>query len=287
MTGQAAADANVAAEEKFFATGGADVPVDTVEETAIDTSDVDPPAEEPAKAEPAKDDDKAKRMVPHGALHEERERRKQAEKRAERVEELFQRFMAERGQPKTEEKGPEIPAFDQDPANHLRVKQETAEQRLARLENERQAEAKINRLRQHVGAIEAEFAAKAPDDQDAVKFLQARKVAQYERSGMSRAEAVQAVANDAMMFTHAVLQRGLNPAEQAYELARDWGYTAKQPDKPKPEEKLETIRKGQEAAKGGGGGSAPEAPASLKSLADMDPSDPNFDKEWDRLMRRR
>lgn len=286
MTGTVAADASVAAEEKFFDSRGVDVPEATTE-TVVDTTDVETPdaTHEPDKARA--EDDKAKRMVPHGALHEERERRKQAEKRAERVEELFQRFMAERGQPKAEDKGPELPAFDQDPANHLRLKQETAEQRLARLENERQAEAQINNLRQTVHAIETEFAAKAPDYQDAVNFLQARKVAQYQRSGMTKAEALQATANDAMMFTHAVLQRGLNPAEQAYELARDWGYAGKQPDKPKPEEKLETIRKGQEAAKGGGSGSTPEAPASLKSLADMDPSDPNFDKEWDRLMRRR
>lgn len=286
MTGTVAADASVAAEEKFFATGGAEVP-ETTTETVVDTSDVEAPDGEPDKGKPeAKPEDKP-RMVPHGALHEERERRKQAEKRAERIEELFQRYQSERGQPKAEEKGPEIPAFDQDPANHLRVKQETSEQRLARLENERQAEAQINALRQTVHAIETEFAAKAPDYQEAVNFLQARKIAQYQRSGMSRAEAVQATANDAMMFTHAVLQRGLNPAEQAYELAKDWGYAGKQPDKPKPEEKLETIRKGQEAARGGGSGSTPETPASLKSLADMDPSDPNFDKEWDRLMRRR
>lgn len=287
MTGVAETDASVAAEEKFFATGGADVPADTGAEAVVDTSDVEGAAPVKEEAKPDARAEEKPRMVPHGALHEERERRKQAEKRAERIEELFQRYQAERGQPKADDKGPELPAFDQDPANHLRLKQETAEQRLARLEAERHAEQQMSALRQQVTAHEAAFSAANPDYTEAVAYLRQLKVAQYEASGMTEAEAMQAAQGEALQFVHATMQRGLNPAQQAYALAKRWGYSPKSAEKPKSEEKLETIRKGQEAAKGGGGGASPEAPASLKSLADMDPTDPNFDKEWDRLMRRR
>ena len=284
-------DTAVAAEEKFFASRGAELP-EGVTADAVETPEIqdDTPAADPAEKPEAKQEakpEKQKRLVPYDALHAEREERKKAEKRADRIEELFQRAMSERGQPKAEEK-PSLPDFQQDPANHLKARQETAEERLARLENEQRAANQIAALRNHVTGLEHEFQKQAPDYTDAVAFLQSRKVAQYVRSGMSQQEALGAVHNDALMFTHAVIQRGLNPAEAAYELAKDWGYAPKgsKTEEPKGEEKIKTLEKGLAASKGGGGAAA-EAPASLKALADMDPSDANFDKEWDRLMRRR
>jgi chromosome segregation ATPase len=265
---------------------------------AADTAAQDAAAANAGKgAEPAQKDTTAEepKMVPLQALHEERARIKQmrSELEAERkarasdMEKLQKRLEILAKGP-----DPEPPAFEQDPASHLKYQLDSVQERLAqqqKLDQERQLQAEqqaaFQRLAQQIDASERHFVQQMPDYQDALKHLrESLKREQTEVFGLDEAQAAQRVERELLDFAIANAQRGANPAEAAYRIAGLRGYTKKAAAQT-AQEKLETQQRGA-AAKSLGGGGSPAKGLSIEALAAM--SEDEFAKltpeQWRKAM---
>lgn len=248
-----------------------------------ETAQKDAPAEEP-------------KMVPLQALHEERARIKQmrseleAEKRARAadMEKLQKRLEILAKGP-----DPEPPAFEQDPASHLKYQLDSVQERLAqqqKIDQERQQQAEqqaaFQRLAQQIDASERHFVQQTPDYQDALQHLRTMRVRELtEGFGVDQSLAAQQAERELMEFAIANAQRGVNPAEAAYRIAGVRGYAKKAAPAQTAQEKLETQQRGA-AAKSLGGGGSPAKGLSIEALAAM--SEDEFAKltpeQWRKAM---
>ncbi len=247
------------------------------------------------------------RTVPHSALHEERQKRKEAEERARRAEEEHRRFMeqgnlrlqqlvalAQQQRPAPVQEAQPLPTLDTDPVGFvghlektLTQKIQTVEQQNAQILADRQRQEQIAQLTSIVQAQVQSFSAQQPDYQDAYQYVKAVKAAQYRALGVPEQQIVAQLAQDEVAFAATAVQNQRNIAESLYEFAKASGYTPKAAER-KPSETLAAEAKGVAAAKslGTGGGVSRGAP-SLEALAAM--SDAEFieateGENWRRLM---
>lgn len=286
-------------EQKYFDTQGADAPEEILAETSEEADEQTEAREPAAKDEQVEGEkEKVEKVVPYGALHEERMRRKElqerleqeAEKRAKmeaRFEEFQKRFQVQE----------EVPDFDNDPANHLKhelgaTKEEIAQLRQWREQQEQAAKAS-EQERQFLAAYKSsasQFMEQNKDFADAYKHWYSDVMAELQEAGWTdpaqmRAQAEQWERGIAMK----AMQDGVNPAERLYKLAQKRGYKrADQSAVDDAARALDPIAKGQKAAKSlsGGGGEAPKK-TTLESLAQLD--DDEFEqiagdpKKWAKL----
>lgn len=267
-------------------------------------ADNDPPeveADEPAepeqddgdKGKAKKGDDKPK-TVDIRALHQargetkaEREARKAAEARAERMERRYDEMQRRLAQPPKTEEDPEPPNFDTAPADWLRWDARRKDKAIAELstwkqnqERGGQASAADAELLRNTVAAEQEFAATNPDYPAALAHAQQSRIQFFLATGMSRAEAMQALHEETKFVARMAIQQGKNPAERVYAIAKSLGY---KPGAQKPqsgEEKVEQLARGmQGSSKMAGGGDSGDG-LSLKALADIE-DDAEFDKLWE------
>lgn len=236
-------------------------------------------------------------FVPHGALKEEREARRAAIARAEAAERDYAEKMAklEKRLELLANPPPPVPKFEDDPAAHLKHQTEAVraeieplkEQLAQNRQQQEQAQAEA-RLTQAVSAAESEFAAKTPDYLDAIAHMQ--KVADNNLQLMGvedPTQRAQIIRRDAMALAVRALQAGKSPAELAYQVSKNQGYTAKAPGV----DKIANIQKGQAASPSmpSGGQRAPKEAISLAALEQMDDDEFNQlvddPEKWKKLMR--
>ena len=241
--------------------------------------------------------DKRPQMVPHAALHEERERRKETERKLaeveRRAEERFKVLLEKLGPqtPPAQAETPAIPDVQADPVGHivgtmrqLGASQEQINQELvAYRQREQQAQA-IAAVQQHAVASEAAYRSQAPDYDAAVDYLKQFRDRQLVAAGVTdptRRNAI--IMQEALQISAQAMQEGANPAERFYRLSEASGYTrqaqqAQQAEQtPDPAAQIQRIARGQEQARSLGNtrGNGP-TPMTAQKLLEM--SDAEFDK---------
>jgi hypothetical protein len=246
------------------------------EEVVEEQAEQKPEAEAKPEAEEEKKKDPSEKNVPHGAFHEERERRKQAERELTQLRQQ-QAVLADRYQQLygalNQQQQPQIPPKDVDPLANMDARLEQAERAARQLYESQQqeyrrqqAEHNERAFRAHVGGMEQEFAKSTPDYIEALQFVAGRRRTELEAAGYPAQQVAAMVDRDAMMLAWDAVQQGRNPAEVIYNMAVSTGYTKKQ----QAEQKVEALQKGTQAAKSLGNGAAPAGLPTMEQIANMD-----------------
>ncbi len=181
-------------------------------------------------------------MVPHKALHAEREKRKALERELQEAKEFRirfeerQRYLAEldaQRQAKPEEKPApvEVPDPDEDvfaATRHALTKTQELERRLEEQAKAQQAAEFQRQAAARLEASEAEFRKTAPDYDDAMKHLMEKREQEYILSGfkdpMQRRTMLQ---REAFGMIQRAAEIGMPPAQYAYEIAKTRGWQPK------------------------------------------------------------
>lgn len=243
--------------------------VETVEaEKPIET-----PAEKPVEKEPEK-------KVDYGALHEERERRKEwqrkAQEEAERYTKLEDRFtkILESVAPKKEEEYV-------DPIEELRGTVKQVVERIDSVTNQHKASnedaEKENRFIARYRASAAAFSKDVPEFTEAYNYLveDQRKIfvkAFGEEKGLKK------LATYEREIAEAAYEDEKNPAAVLHDMALERGFKKKEPVKT-----LENIEKSIDASKSLGSGGQPDSGGGLERLSPKeinDLSDEEFERQW-------
>lgn len=242
------------AEQAYFDSRGEKAPIPGV---------ADPPPAAPApEQEPAPVDqqdvpaDQAQpenRMVPHAALHEERQRRKEAEARMreleERTIESFRRAseLEARLNAMTAPEQPRAPSVEDDPVAVVKDLDNWRRDQQRR----DQAREQHNALLQAFAADGEQFASKAPDYVQALEFWAKSVIEEAQLAGyppdQARAYAAQ---TQAQIVARAMMERA-SAAERLYTLAKRRGYAAPAEQTPRvdPERALQAVARGQESSR--------------------------------------
>jgi hypothetical protein len=262
--------------KEFFDNGG-----DKVEEPKKEE------VKQEVKSEPVKEskkdapEDELKHIK--AALSEERETRKREseERRKEsderkKLEERFNKFLELAS--KAEE--PKAPEKDKDPLGYLDHKADSTTKELQDLkqwrdneEKTRSANEQFGRFVSTVQAKTAEFMQKAPDYAQAFEYVKTMEQKRLEVIGLPPEQVAANLSQWEINFANAALKMGKNPAEILYQQAQVLGYKAAQKEE-EPAKKLETLAKGQEAARGLSSGEAPSE-LSLSKILQMNEDEMN------------
>lgn len=248
----------------------------------------------PGEGDEAQARDEKGRFVPHGAFHEERERRKAAEGELNALREKFARG-DERLRMLTEavQRGPlpgagqpqpaavdEVPDPEKDIfgyVKHLEAKlaevaggvKQSAEAQAA----EREHEVQVSSYR----ADAQRFAAGEPQFAPAYQHLIQSRAEELRLAGFAEDQIMPAVAADEMAIVQACKRSGKSPAETIFAMAKARGFQAKAPEPvvqtPPAEteaERVARLSKGAAAAKSlSAAGGAPAGEVTLEVLANM------------------
>ena len=249
----------------------------------------EPVAEEKPKDEPK--EEKQEKFVPHQALHEERERRKQAQREAEqlrqnqavlndRVNQLWG-VVQQPSQPQFRD-----PDKDPDPLEAMKHNQQLLakqahEAAVWRQQQEQRAMQQdgVRRLAAWGAAQAQEYARENPDFQPAYEHLRGMRAAELQAMGFAGEELAAALWEDEMRLFDRCGRSGRNPAEVAFEMARAVGWQPKAKEKPTAEQKIESLQKGAGAAKTLGGGGAQFGMPTPEQIANMGEEEFNELKE--------
>lgn len=258
-------------------------PEEKVEETPVEQkAEEQPKQEDLVKAEePVKEPEKPVKLVPHQALHEERERRKQLEQRIAQLEAAAQKANA-----------PEPIDSDVDPLAALKEVREWRDQQVQQVQQAEQLRAFSGRIQSE----EAVWAAENPDYGDQITFLRESRANELAALGMSREQIGQQLMIEALQTADVAFKSGKNPGEVFSTLAVTRGWKAKEPVKEEPvkepskeaAEKVERLARGQKAAtsSSGSGGGAPDDEMTVEKLLALKGKafDDAFEKHGKRLM---
>lgn len=181
-------------------------------------------------------------------------------------------------------KAPEIPDINTDPIGHFQAKQAELERKLQEAESWRkqtqqvtQQQEVLQKIGTEVSRLEQEFAKSTPDYHQAQQHLFASWAQEAQALGASPEEAIRFWS---MQIVQRAGQQNKNPAQVAYELAKQRGYTGAAP-KPQAATQtqqgpnLDTIQRGLAASKSTSaapGKAAPGAPT-IEALLQMDDDD--------------
>ncbi|MGE8126611.1 hypothetical protein ACQKQD_06495 [Methylobacterium sp. NPDC080182] len=219
---------------------------------AAEPSAAGPETAEPEAAPEAQPRDEKGKFVPHGALHEERERRKAVEKERDELRERFARgderlrILSEAMQRPTAAQpvaAPE-PVKVPDPAEDifgyakhleqqieaLRTGQTQLTESQKKAEETRQAEAARNEV---IGFYQQDLRTAIQADAsvaDAYEHLFAGRVAELTLFGMDRKDAIEAVREEEFNLAQTARQRGQSPAAMIAALAKSRGFAPKAPE---------------------------------------------------------
>lgn len=247
-------------------TDGAEVEADEAPETP------EPKAEKP-------------RTVPHAALHEERQRRKELEAQlrqtTSRFEQLLSRLEPQTTQPAAEAEDVPVPDPDLDPVGAIKFATEQARQakidREQRAAAERQA-AETNRFVDRYRKDAETYTQEAPDFGDAYAHLKTSRAQELEAMGLDGGQVARQLIQEEFQIAQMAYQAGKNPAEVLYAVARQRGYAKAapaetKPAKPTPEEKLQAVEAGMRGNKslsstGGRANTAEVQVADLMKMSD-------------------
>lgn len=226
---------------------------------------------------------KPDKTVPLAALHEERARRKELQGKVSQMEARFNQLMERIQKPE-----PQIPAYEENPAEHLRQKTERLEQAIAQqnetaqqAEVRRAQEAQLAQLDNAYRSQAMQYAQQTPGFGDAYQHLIASRHQAYEQMGIEPAEYAARLQHEERQIAHTALTLGINPGVLLQNLATAAGWKPKQ-EKPQPN--IQTIAKGVQAKSIGTVAGKAQQNMTLEALAEM--SDEEFAKaDWDRLIK--
>lgn len=258
------------------------------------------PGEE-SDSEPA-EEPQAGRMVDLRALHEERGRRRDAEREREelrgqmrrqeqRLGEIMARLESTAPAPAAQELPPPDPTVD--PQGFIIHKLTALEKQFGDLQKgnrERQTAdqyaARQTEAVQRYVALAAEFSRKQPDFQEAYDWLARQRDEELREMGLyDPAQRMAEIRREEMWLAEQAMGAGANPAERIYAVAKLRGYQAKK-GTPNGADRLTAIERGQAAAKSLGGTAGGEAPAKGTPQWLLTASEDEFDKYFERVMRK-
>lgn len=239
------------------------------------------PQEAPEVEKSQEAEETEEKHVPLAALHEERMKRKELAKTVKQMEARFQQMM-ESLRPK--EPDPEIPDFQQSPAENLSARMEALERaRREQIEAQSRTQQEMAHQKQYHDMI-SQYQADAqafqktnPDFQPAYNYWQENRLAELEAAGFPREQAIQVREREEAAIVWQAFQNEQSPAAAIMAVSKARGF---KPPQAKPD--IETIAKGQKSPNLNAGGSAPPQGDSLEALAAMD--DDEFVKNWDRIV---
>lgn len=274
---------------------------------------VEPPAAEPETGEPeaapeAQPRDEKGKFVPHGALHEERERRKAVERERDELRERFARgderlrILSEAmqrpavpAQPAAPPEPVKVPDPNEDIfgyAKHLeqqiealRTGQTQITESQKQAEEARRVETERNEV---IGFYQQDLRTAIQADatvSDAYEHLFSGRVAELTMFGMSQADAVKAVREEEFNLAQTARQRGTSPAAMIAQLAKSRGFAPKAPEPAPTAAPAETAaERAARAAAGQAGpgrslsaaGGQPAGEITLETLSSM--SEADFEK---------
>ena len=228
-----------------------------------------------------------KQTVPLAVLMEERNERKALKQRLEEAERRIANAekLEEEIRKLKEPQKPKV-SFEEAPLEVIRdelgnMRKTVEEDRAARTKAEEESKARTSQqegMRKFVDALrgdEAVFVEKNQDYYDALKFSREKNAQILSVYGYDETQIKQMVDQSELAQATAAMQRGLSPAQVAYEIARNMGYTPKQaaaiaaPAKD-PSAEIADIKKKQAAA-----GLPSNTPPKVEDLADL--TDSEFD----------
>ena len=264
------------AEEQAYFDNKGDVPAEKPAEAPVEAEQ---PAEQPAEPEeqpqPRNPDGKFNqegRLVPLGALQEERQKRQREREERLKLEGRLQLLERMANEPRAPEPAKELDPLAKLDESHRFV----TEQR----QREQQETAKRD-LVNFYASDAAEFASTTPDFNDAYAYVSEHRMRELQLMGWSPQQAQEILQANELAIAQQARASGKSPAQIVYEMAKHRGYAGKKPE-PEPAkvaaaDKLETVASGQRAAKSlsQASGGTPRA-SSLQALLDMD--DDEFDK---------
>lgn len=211
---------------------------------------------EPEKQVETKTEEPAKPpegFVPHGALHEERMRRKELQQKLSEVEEKLARY-DERLKILGEGKKQPEPSFDEDPLLYHKTKIDRLEGEVSKITGENlnnlRSEIETLRMQQMISRQETAFERTTPDYRDALGYYVKARAETISELGYDDEEAREFIANELQQATHRAIQSGKNPAEVVYRMAQKSGYKNAKPDnKVQDTKNLDTLKKAEVASK--------------------------------------
>lgn len=212
------------------------------------------------KIEEEKIDD---RKVPYGALHEERSKRKELQRKVETMEEAFKKVIEKvSGQEK-----PEI-SYEEDPLAYLKDKTEQQDAFIKEQEKGKKELEEYRNLSNKYESHRDDFAKNNPDFQAAFNHLAHSRIDEYLALGYSAEQARIGFNVEQKAIIEKAFSDEANPAERFYNLAKLRGY-----QKPLPKllenngqsntDKLDMLKKGIKAA------------SSIDNISGGKPSDTN------------
>jgi len=223
--------------DKYFDSKGEDVPEAMLEEA--EPSSIEPgtqvePVQPIQQAEPETDIKQVK-----AAMHEERERRKEYQRRLEeqghelyQVKSQYQQIM-ERIQ---QAQAPQPPSFDEDPlgamAHQLEKQRQAIEYQQAVETHRMQEQQQMQRMQAFQDTYKntaIQYANQQKDFGDAYKYLIDHRFNELKKYGWDDQTAQRLMLEDEMAIVSNAFQSGLNPAQQLYEAAKFRGYPGKAP----------------------------------------------------------
>ncbi|UIN34019.1 hypothetical protein [Methylobacterium oryzae] len=292
--------------DETLASDGLTPPAAEPAPAAAEPPAADPETAEPAAAPEAQPRDEKGKFVPHGALHEERERRKAVEKERDELRERFARgderlrILSEAMQrPATPAQPAPEPVKVPDPAEDIFGYAKHLEQQIEALrtgqtqltESQKQAEEtrRANDERNEViGFYQQDLRTAIQADAsvaDAYEHLFAGRVAELTLFGMDRKDAIEAVRDEEFNLAQTARQRGQSPAALIAALAKTRGFAPKAPEPaPAPAPQETAAEKAARAAAGQAGpgrslsaaGGQPAGEITLETLSSM--SEADFEK---------
>lgn len=282
------------AENRYFEAQGAEIGEEPKEERAevgdaVSEEAREPSAEAEEGAKASEDGSDKPKTVPHGAFHEEREKRKKEEaaRRAleDKIKVMEDRFSAVMQQIQQPQRQPEPEPPPPNPEEdifgafrHTQQKLQELEARDKQVREHQQRQQQINSVLYRYKSDADAFSGETPDFKDAYGHLVQSRHAELEAMGFADpAQREQIIRQNEMEVVFNAYRMGKNPAQVVYEMARHRGYARKeqQAARPDPRAKLESVAASQVANKSlsSAGGSSGGGQMTLERLAAMSNED--------------
>lgn len=258
------------------------------EEVPVEAEEVEP--EEAVEGEPTEGVGK----IPYPQYKREKELRQAAQAEAQEQREKLARLDERLSiiNEKLAPKEPEIPAYEEDPFEHLRQREdqtgetiEDLKKQMEGINQQNEAQRAQQELTQRVVHSENEFRKSHPDYDDAVQHLRQGRAREYIAMGITDpAQIENMLSQEAIQLAQMAQHNNANLPEMAYNIAKSRGYQGKT-----QVNKLDNVEKGQaKSASLSNAGGAEERVLDLEVLANMDDDDftkAMNDGQWNKLLR--
>lgn len=293
MAGEAAAESNTPVPDEVDAGIEAmreERPFELVDSAQSDEPKPEPKKEEPPKQEVKEEPKKPVRLVPHEALHEERSKRQQLEKRLADMEKA-------QAQPRQEPEQSDDVDENLDPIGAIaRLKAEIRkgqEEQAAETQRRNFVAELGRRTNERINSYKAEH----PEYDDQLQYVRRSRFEELQLLGAAPEAALEQLQLEEMQIAHMMLQQDGDLGAHVAKLAVHRGWKAAEPAKEESKQvetsqedvaKIERLQKGHRVAKSssGAGGGAPSSEMSLEDIANLDGAafDKAFEAHAKRLM---